>query len=215
VPCFVINRTGPLRVSSKTKLFIPWMILGYDKFPTKPLSELDTGYTEHTNTTDNADTWIQLQIPVKGTDYCWIGTNTLFCDDNPSYELGKTNIFVTYHFCSAIDNYNSLQACYKLNPEQSPLKFRFNYTAVLKSNDNQIKITKDEWKSRKRNFPQIRKRSIFTGEKWNLSNDNKLVFASILYPNTITIEKRYSLLLNINPRYPIIKSLVDITENPK
>ncbi|CAG8820415.1 25137_t:CDS:1, partial [Gigaspora rosea] len=112
-PCFVIYRTGPLKISSKTKLFISWMMFGYDKFPTKPLSKLDVEYTEHINTTENADTDIIFQKPIK-KDHCWIGTNALFYDDNQSYELGKTNVMITYYFCSK--NNTLVQAYFKPNP---------------------------------------------------------------------------------------------------
>ncbi|CAG8758757.1 20841_t:CDS:2, partial [Dentiscutata erythropus] len=209
-PCFVIYRTGPRKISSKTKLFIPWMIFGYDKFPTKPLSKLDVEYTEHIDTTENADTDIKLQIPIRD-NHCWIGTNTLFYDDNQSYELGKTEDMISYHFCSK--NTTLVQACYKLNSADSPLKFKFNYTVILKNDRNLIGQTKDEWKSRQRTY--LQGKSIFTGEKWNLPKDKRFVFASIFYPDSIPMKKRYFLLLNINPKYPITKSLVEITEKPK
>ncbi|KAF0388846.1 hypothetical protein F8M41_010977 [Gigaspora margarita] len=211
-PCFVIYRTGPLKISSKTKLFISWMMFGYDKFPTKPLSKLDVEYTEHIDTTENANADINFQIPIK-EDHCWIGTNTLLYDDNQSYELGKTNVMVTYYFCSK--NNTSVQACFKPNSVTSPLKFKFNYVAILKTDEKTIRQTRDEWRSRERHFGLLQGRSIFTGERWSLPKDKKVVFASILYPDSLSIQKRYSLLLNINPKYPITKSLVEIAENPK
>ncbi|KAF0535478.1 hsp70 family protein [Gigaspora margarita] len=211
-PCLVINRTGPLKISSETKLFIPWMIFGYDKFPTKPLSKLNVEYIEHINTTENAVTDINFQIPIK-EDHCWIGTNTLFHEDNQSYELGKTNVMITHYFCSKTNT--SVQACYKLNPVTSPLRFKLNYMAILKTDMKTIGLTREEWKSRERHFSRLQGRSTFTGEKWNLPKDKRYVFASILYPDSLSTKERYSLLLNINPKYPIIKSLVEIGENPK
>ncbi|CAG8736051.1 7574_t:CDS:2, partial [Dentiscutata heterogama] len=170
-PCFVVYRTGSHKISSKTKLYIPWMIFGYDKFPTKPFSKLDMEYIEYIGTTEDAETDIKLKMPI-------------------------------------------IQACYILNPVNSPLKVKFNYVAISKNNKNYIGQTNNEWKSRQRHFSYLKGRSIFTGEKWNLPKDKRFAFASIFYTDSVPIEKRYFLLLNINPKYPITKSLTEITENP-
>ncbi|CAG8817880.1 24534_t:CDS:2, partial [Racocetra persica] len=158
-------------------LSVPWMIIGYDdKLPIEPLSK--SFCVEYIWSKDGTDTEIKLTKPTH-QDYCLISTCVLDCEENPGYEFGMSNIVISHHFCQ---------------PENIKMKHPF----IVSKN-------KQNWKD---NWSLLRPlNNIFTGNSWYIPDSENYVFASLLYSSSSeSSEQCCPLLLNINRKYPIVKS---------
>ncbi|CAG8677356.1 2270_t:CDS:2 [Gigaspora margarita] len=186
-PYFTIHRIGRIpRGQPQIDLAIPWIIIGYEKdLPTYPI--LNISGLEDVWTKDCKDTILELQNQNLET-HCLIDMNLINICCN-QYNLYDDNI------------------------EEDQLKFEINCVIFNKNNAGGLSPviihgpTSHVWTDRKRRTLNRTKRNLFTGNKWVLPNEN-FIFASLMYLDRLKGGDHF--ILNINPKYPIIKSSVDI-----
>ncbi|CAG8807230.1 43555_t:CDS:2, partial [Gigaspora margarita] len=224
-PYFIIHRLGMvIKNSPPINISAPWIIIGYDdKFPIEQFSKTSCiEHIEHIWTKDSTDTEIKLPKPIY-QDYCWISTCVLDCEENPGYEFGMSNIVISHHFCQS-DNKKVKICCNQHNLSDhsilTPLIFKINCAIVLGTSDTKkshpfiVSMNNHNWKESKENWyftdlllKQHNNNSIFTGNNWNLPDNENYIFASLLYSSSSEFfGPCCSLLLNINRKCPIVKS---------
>ncbi|KAF0561618.1 hypothetical protein F8M41_022532 [Gigaspora margarita] len=224
-PFFVINRIGPiLRNLPQIDLLIPWIIVGYDNnLPLEPfLDKSLISFLSIKNPIERPDdTSIVLERPIPH-NHCWITTITLHCRRNPRYQFARTGALINCHLQSA--DRMRINLCYKVyNHDNNPLDFGINCTMLSETDTGGLTPvivegpTNQPWRNRSRGSILTTDRSLFTGG-WNnnnfrLPNDNNLVFSSLLCPD-LPGQGCNNLFLNINQKYPIVKSLNNMNANP-
>ncbi|CAG8793626.1 34681_t:CDS:2, partial [Gigaspora margarita] len=226
-PYFVIHCLESLTENSTPiNLSIPWMVIGYEEnLPSEPFSINSTkNYIKYIWTKNHDDA--EIEIPeLIAEKHCWIGTCVLHCDENPGYDLGKSKIATSYHFCqkgnymSICCNQNDLSTNSN-NFASSRLKFKVNCAIIFNSDDpaeSRPLIVEPEghiWDNRENlKYQSKNKNNVFTMRRWLLPKDEKLIFASLLGLNSYK-QRCYPFFLNISQDYFIIKSSEGLVNQP-
>ncbi|CAG8462901.1 16422_t:CDS:2 [Dentiscutata heterogama] len=229
-PFFVIHRIGKIPHNlPQIDLLIPWMIVGYENnLPLKPfLDKSLISYLITKNPIEKADdTTIVLERSIPH-NHCWITTITLNCRKNDQYQFARSRALINCHLQS--NDRMVINLCYNVhnneNNDDNPLKFGINCTMFSETDTGGLipviveGPTKQPWRNRRNRRFLVNDRSLFTG-KWIVANNNfrlpeedNLVFSSLLSPDDPG-QGCNNLFLNVNPKYPIIKSLNNINSNP-
>ncbi|CAG8699914.1 14036_t:CDS:1, partial [Dentiscutata heterogama] len=200
-------------------LSIPWMLIGYEEnLPIEPFKDYPVDYIwtknfQYDNNNGNPQT---IKHPHLNFDeYCWLGTCTLRCEDNPAYNFGQSNDFISYHFRNNAANNATQICCYQYdlqnNQISNTLRFKTNCAIISDTPDFEVvNPVNHEWKYRPCRLQYLLRNSrTFTGNKWQLRELPKAIFASIHYSDF----QGNPLLLNIHKKYPIVKTLNNVTEN--
>ncbi|CAG8511884.1 24207_t:CDS:2 [Dentiscutata erythropus] len=215
-PYFVIHRIGKVPSNHpQIDLLISWIVIGHEKnFPIQPIPN-NTGL-EYIWTKDHKNAEIKLHRPIP-YDYCLIGTCVLRCDQNPSYLFGQSGTIISYHFCQSNDEVSIKTCCNQNNIHniKETLDFEINCTVLSKNNSGGLRPSIinapsiQVWKRPK--WMPFASGSLFIGNEWELPY-NDLVFASLVYLHS-SGDTCTHFFLNINQKYPTIKSL-DNAGNP-
>ncbi|CAG8707952.1 14162_t:CDS:1, partial [Dentiscutata heterogama] len=218
-PCIVIHRIGPAK--KPFNLFIPYMLIGYEE-------ELPIGKFQ-----DNAISYVctrkfvpdgnnLIEYPISDVDYCWLGCPILKCKENPGYEFGSSKHVISYHFRHNEENDTTQLCCYGYDAEtdkisnNEALTFEVN-CAIFTKNTSEVeeiaRPTEYEWRNKEYTVLPFRSnpRRTFTGNKWDLFEHPKHIFASIQYSNP----PNHPAFLNIHRKYPIVKSLNNIPDKSR
>ncbi|CAG8842360.1 18357_t:CDS:1, partial [Racocetra persica] len=136
---------------------------------------------------------------------------------NPNYVFGKSNTVFSYHFSysekemlvyckympsSNVSKLSTLSFCDDIYIDINCVRVEFEFENPYRYHNNYGQIVQ-KWSKKKLK----QKQNIFTGNKWKLPEDENFIFASLLDLNYATNYKPS--FININPKYPIIKSLED------
>ncbi|CAG8511906.1 24208_t:CDS:2 [Dentiscutata erythropus] len=193
LPYFVIHHIGAIpKNHSQIDLSISWMVYGYEKSLPIQLTFMEPLYYIWTKEFQYSNVQA-IEHPVLNFDnYCWIGTVTVECNDNPDYVFANSTDVISYHFCQNEKNDNTQIFCYQYNHQTDQISNTLNLKPYR--------------------FQSLSKSSgIFTGENWELSDlSKKPIFVNIHYLNT---SYHHPLFLNIHMNYPVIKSLNNGSEN--
>ncbi|CAG8711371.1 18660_t:CDS:2, partial [Dentiscutata erythropus] len=219
-PYIVIHRIGPAKKTFN--IFIPYMLVGYEE--ELPIGKIQDDAIAHVCTekfvSDGNNT---IKHPNLDGDYCWLGCPILKCRENPGYEFGRSKYVISYHFCRHDEENDTTQLCCygydaqtdKINNNEA-LTFEVN-CAIFTKNTSEIeeivRPTEYEWNNKEYTIPPFRGRPsrTFTGNKWELFEHPKPIFASIQYSNN----PNNPLFLNIHKKYPIAKSLNNIPDKSR
>ncbi|CAG8495918.1 7536_t:CDS:2 [Cetraspora pellucida] len=204
-PFFVIHRIGIIpRNLPQIDLKIHWMIVGYENdLPIEPF--LNNSFISNLWTKSQDDRNIPLRRPIS-QNHCWITTVTLHCNRvnrTNGYQFARSGAQISCHLSQSNDGMT-------INNETGGL------ICVIVDGP-----TNSHWRNRNRFLGHDR--CLFTGRWHSDNNDNfqlpdeddqdDLIFSSLLCPNHPG-QGCNNLFLNINPKYPIIKSPNNMNSNP-
>ncbi|CAG8485476.1 712_t:CDS:2 [Scutellospora calospora] len=216
-PYVVVHRIGPAR--KFFNLSIPYMLIGYpEDLPIGPLSEFPIDYIwtkECQFNRSDSNIHITEHPSLDFYDYCWIGTCTLRCNNNQSYNFGRSKDVISYHFRrNQPDNATNI-CCYQydlLNEQiKHTLNFEINYVIIVNTPGlfrvfNPVNHNL-KYRSCRPEF-LLRNSRTFTGERWQLDPFPTCIFASIHCSDDDN-----PFLLNIHKKYPIVRSLGNVSQN--
>ncbi|CAG8813801.1 13848_t:CDS:2, partial [Racocetra fulgida] len=157
----------------------------------------DNSFINNLWTKSQDDTNIALRGPIP-YNHCWITTVTLHCNRNANYQFSQSVAPISCHLSQSGDR-RTINVCCNVH-NNIPLDFKINCT-ILSENDTggltPVIVDANNDNFRLPDDP----------------DDNNLIFSSLLCQNDPG-QGCNNLFLNINQKYPIIKSPNNMNCNP-